>query len=137
MSIEILYKPDVLILCSGEALSDPRVIRQEQALKKDFSIQVLDPTYVEDKKGTLNRSGLGWRFRQLQLILKGVIASEEESYRVFPESERLWTLIFDMRPKVIICNDLELLGCALAHKKAFGSRVVFDAHEYYLSLIHI
>jgi glycosyltransferase involved in cell wall biosynthesis len=50
-----------------------------------------------------------------------------------PATVFFWNFIIDMRdkPDVVHCNDLDTLLVGILAKKRFGTRVVYDAHEYY------
>ena len=123
-----MVKKKILILCSANHTSDPRVIRQEKILADFFEIKILSPGKITSKK---LRVGLNWRFRQCSLLLRSFILSDNYNYKVFPEAEVIRPQLFLERPTLIICNDLELLGIALEHKRKFGSKLVLDAHEFY------
>lgn len=121
----------VLILCTRNWRSDPRVVRQYRALSPQFSVKVLDSSIKEENSKYLLREGLPWRLRQLKLVMYGVFGNGRYKYLVNPEAEQLDPVLDSCRPSVILCNDLELLGIALGHKKKYGTKVILDAHEYY------
>ena len=72
----------------------------------------------------LRRSSAIWRYYVLKALLR---------VQFGPPVAVLWQHISDqgMRPDVVHCNDLDTLVVGLLAKRRFGSRVVYDAHEFY------
>ena len=42
-----------------------------------------------------------------------------------------WIRSFAQKPDIVHCNDLDTLLVGIVAKMRFGSRVVYDAHEFY------
>ena len=122
---------DILILCSSDSRRDPRVIRQRVELEKNYSVKVLGSDFLGDSFSKQQHAGRSWRLSQFKLMMIGFFCPRLGAPKAYPIAKALWAPIFEQRPTVIVCNDLELLGCALMHKKQFGTKVIFDAHEYY------
>jgi len=140
-------KKSVLIVCFSNLEKDPRVRRQVDALKDEFSIITagLSPTGYEDQFISLKFGGqLNKHWNYPWMIRKGVSFYQKLKQRLpLPESlvfewdywdeEAKWrykqclAVSFDL----VIANDLTSLPlCSrLAGKK--NAKLLFDAHEYY------
>ncbi len=64
-----------------------------------------------------------------------VLDTEREYFKhLLWTSTQLWTALLKEKnkPRLIHCNDLDTLIVGVAAKRFFGTRVVYDAHEYWL-----
>jgi hypothetical protein len=54
------------------------------------------------------------------------------TYHYAPVTAIFWSEVSSWRkaPQVVHCNNLDTLLVGILAKRAFGSRVIYDAHEY-------
>jgi len=129
----------VLIISYSPLHSDPRILRQVQALKQEYKIITIGYTSIKDdsithypvKRYTGKRSSL---FKKMHLLLSLLINFNNYERNYLEKNLDLENILFQdiITPDVIIANDWNglYLASTLKLKHTWQAKVYFDAHEY-------
>lgn len=123
----------VAVLSFKPLFNDPRIYRQVEWLKEDYQVFTLGP-----KVGQIPGVpcvDCGFQKRSLpQKIYRALLLIRGQYDRFYWDTPHIRHSLIALRkeqPDLILANELECLPLALQLKKEFGTRVIFDAHEYY------
>lgn len=124
---------DALIISFTNLKKDPRVYRQIQFLRDDYSViavgtadpQISGVKFVKIEINTLKRNNLiNSAFNALKLLLR----IYKSRYWQNENIKHIKRNIVNIKKDIIIANDIECLPLAL--EISGDAKVVFDAHEY-------
>jgi hypothetical protein len=124
-------KPTALVIAFSDLKSDPRVDRQLAWLQDDYNLVAVGvgaptrPGVVFHGIDMRPKSRLLDKLPSLFYLLTG---QTERFYWRHAHFQAAADAVADLRPDVIIANDLDALPVAL--RVAHGAPVIFDAHEF-------
>jgi hypothetical protein len=124
-------KPTALVIAFSDLRSDPRVHRQLDWLKDDYHLVAVGtgaptiPGVTFHAIDVRPKAGLAEKLPSLYYLLSG---QSERFYWRHAHFQAAAAAVADLRPDVVIANDLDALPVAL--RVAKGAPVIFDAHEF-------
>jgi len=133
-----MTKPNVLILCDSNPNNDPRPNRMISWLKADYNLTVISET-SDTSIQNIEMIGIYKPTRKnnqiiyfLQYIFYFLLKRYEEiAWLKLGYAKEILKTISKRRYHLIISHDCTFLPFAYALKKATGTKILFDAREYY------
>jgi hypothetical protein len=122
----------VLVISFGEVPGDARVLRQIEALREDHALTVAafgpGPPGLPSIEIAPGRRTPGDVLAQPARIALRILGAHPAAYWADSYVRRARRVLGELRPEVVIANDMAALPLALA--VAQGAPVILDAHEY-------
>ncbi|WP_343636894.1 glycosyltransferase [Fluviicola sp.] len=121
-------KRQVLIFSNRKVSSAPRILREIEALKDHFGIHL---TGEEAVFQTEHAYSCIYDFRSTADKLKSKSAQWLKQVERSPSYSRIGKYIRENNISLVIFHEPNFLSLALALKKKYGVKIIFNAHEYH------
>lgn len=123
----------VLIICFSQLYRDPRVLRQIESLKADYTISTVgysDSRHEGIENYTIKKFESNSLSEKVSSILK-IVLRQFDSFYWYEHATACFQALKNKNYDVIISNDINTLPLAIKLGEATGAKVYFDAHEFH------
>ncbi len=129
-------KKKILILCKTNLERDPRVIKQIEALHKEYSLtcvgrNISKHTGVEHDLDLFELDSRGSKTNRITEITK-LVTKQYKSLYWNKNNKRVYKTLKENTYDIIICNETESLPIADRLAKNKSTPIYCDLHEYYM-----
>ena len=128
-----MIKKNCLHITHTDPRTDSRVLKEMEVLAK-FNFEIL-AVGIEPRGHSIPLTNVDSKisFKNIKIASRILIFLPKYFRHIINYLELGSKIIFLMvknKPDVIHCHDLQMLPCAVILKKRFGSKLIYDAHEY-------
>ncbi len=124
---------EICVLSFKPLANDPRIYRQVKWLSPDYDVYTLGPADTAIQGITCVDMG----YRPQNNFLKALRGASlltgrhETFYWLAPHIKHSWRRLQQLKPPIIVANELECWPLAVKAKAMWNCKIILDAHEFY------